>query len=134
MAHCNGCLGLARHAYSAVHLRASRAEPARYFDRSWLSGLSANGAFEGLALLAEHPQVVLLMTDVVMSGMNGRKLVEEALRRHPDLNILFTTGYTRNAIVHTGTLDEGVELIVKPFTLEGLGAKVGKLLALKPAD
>jgi hypothetical protein len=49
--------------------------------------------------------------------------VQEALRRRPDLKVLFTTGYTRNAIVHNGTLDDGVQLIVKPFTLDGLAAK-----------
>lgn len=45
--------------------------------------------------------------------------------------MLFTTGYTRNAIVHNGTLDNGVELIVKPFTLEALAAKIGKILSGK---
>jgi CheY-like chemotaxis protein len=77
-----------------------------------------------LSLLDKHPNIVLLMSDVIMPGMDGRKLAEEALRRRPDLKVLFTTGYMRNAIVHNGTLDDGVELIVKPFTLDGLAAKI----------
>jgi CheY-like chemotaxis protein len=81
--------------------------------------LSANGPVQALSLLDKHPNIVLLMTDGVMPGMNGRKLAEEALRRRPDLKVLFTTGYTRNAIVHNGTLDDGVELIVKPFSCMG---------------
>jgi len=72
--------------------------------------LSANGPVQALSLLDKHPNIVLLMTDVVMPGMDGRKLAEEALRRRPDLKVLFTTGYTRNAIVHNGTLDDGVDV------------------------
>jgi CheY-like chemotaxis protein len=96
--------------------------------------LSANGSVQALSLLDTHPNIVLLMTDVVMPGMNGRKLAEEALRRRPDLKVLFTTGYTRNDIVHNGTLDDGVGLIVKPFTLDGLAAKIGWVLGGKRAD
>jgi CheY-like chemotaxis protein len=95
------------------------------------SVLSANGSLPALSLLEQHRSVALLMTDVVMPGMNGRKLAEEARRRRPDLKVLFTTGYTRNAIVHNGTLDPGVELIVKPFTLEGLAAKIASVLGAK---
>ena len=55
------------------------------------------------------------------------------MRRKPSLKVLFATGYTRNAIVHNGTLDEGVELIMKPFTLEALAEKVARILGLRPA-
>ena len=61
-------------------------------------------------------------------GMNGRQLADEALRRRPGLKVLFTTGYTRNAIVHHGRLDPGVQLIGKPFSFEQLGTKVRALL------
>jgi DNA-binding NtrC family response regulator len=60
--------------------------------------------------------------------VNGAKLAEEARRRRPDLKVLFTTGYTRNAVVHNGTLDRGVEMIGKPFTLDALAAKVRRVL------
>jgi CheY-like chemotaxis protein len=57
-----------------------------------------------------------------MPGMNGRKLAEVVSR--PDLKVVYMTGYTRNAIVHNGTLDPGVELLVKPFTVEQLARKM----------
>ena len=63
-----------------------------------------------------------------MPEMNGRRLAEEAQRRRPALKVLFTTGYTRNAIVHNGTLDPGVNLLSKPFTLDQLARKVFETL------
>ena len=59
--------------------------------------------------------------------MNGRQLVDETRRRRPDLSVLFTTGYTRNAIIHQGRLDPGVEFIGKPFTYAALIAKIDRL-------
>lgn len=82
----------------------------------------------GLRLLERQPEVDLLFTDVVLPGMNGRALADQALRMRPDLKVLFTTGYTRNAIVHNGRLDDGVSLITKPFTFDALASKVRKLL------
>jgi DNA-binding response OmpR family regulator len=63
-----------------------------------------------------------------MPETNGRKLADEALRRRKDLKVLFTTGYTRNAVVHNGVLDAGVDLIGKPYTIEELAAKVRMVL------
>ncbi len=63
-----------------------------------------------------------------MPGINGRKLADEALARRPELKVLFTTGFTRNAVVHNGVLDPGVHFIAKPFTLEQLAAKVREVL------
>ena len=80
-------------------------------------------------MLDEHPEIILLFTDIVMPGMNGRKLADEALSRRPDLKVLFTTGFTRNAVVHGGVLDAGVHLIVKPFTIEQLAAKMSAVIA-----
>lgn len=79
-------------------------------------------------LREEESEVDLLFTDVVLPGLNGRELADQALRVRPDLKVLFTTGYTRNAIVHNGRLDEGVSLITKPFTFDSLAAKVRKML------
>jgi CheY-like chemotaxis protein len=86
--------------------------------------LEADGAAAALRLLDAHPEIALLFTDIVMPEVNGRKLADEALKRRPDLKVLFTTGYTRNAVVHNGVLDAGVHLIGKPFTLEELAARV----------
>jgi CheY-like chemotaxis protein len=83
----------------------------------------------GLRMLDAHGKVVLLFTDVGLpGGMNGRQLAETALRRRPDLKILFTSGYARNAIVHHGRLDPGVQLITKPFTFSGLAVKLQQVL------
>ncbi len=90
--------------------------------------LDAAGAEDALHLLNEHNDVRLLLTDVVMPGMNGRKLAEEAKQRRPSLRILYMTGYSRNAIVHQGRLDPGVDLIQKPITSEHLAAAVRKVL------
>jgi CheY-like chemotaxis protein len=73
--------------------------------------------------------VDLLFTDVVLpGGMDGRVLADEAMRRRPDIKVLFTTGYTRNAIVHNGRLDPGVSLISKPFSFDNLARKVREVL------
>ncbi len=90
--------------------------------------LEADGAAAALRLIDAHPEIVLLFTDVVMPDVNGAKLAEEVRRRRPDIKILFTTGYTRNAVFHDGVLDPGVELIGKPFTLEALAAKLRLVL------
>ena len=68
--------------------------------------------------------VDLLMTDVVMPEMNGRVLAEHLLVLYPHLKCLFMSGYTANAIFHRGVLDDGVHFIQKPFSIEGLSAKV----------
>jgi PAS domain S-box-containing protein len=91
--------------------------------------LQAADADEALGVLATEQQIKLLFTDVGLPGaMNGRQLADEARERRPDIRVLFTTGYARNAIVHHGRLDRGVELIVKPFTYSSLAAKVRSVL------
>jgi CheY-like chemotaxis protein len=89
--------------------------------------LEANNAAMALRLLDEHPEIDIMFTDVVMPEVNGRMLADEARRRRPNLKVLFTTGYTRNAIVHNGVLDPGVHLIGKPFNLEQLARKLAEL-------
>lgn len=90
--------------------------------------VQAADAAQALQLLATQQRVDLLFTDVVMPDMNGRKLVDQALMDRPDLKVLYTTGYTRNAIVHNGMLDAGVALLSKPFTLTQLARKVRQVL------
>jgi signal transduction histidine kinase len=92
------------------------------------SVVHADGAASALEILAAHPDVRLLFTDIVMPDVNGRKLAEEAVRRVPGIKVLYTTGYTPNAIVHNGVVDPGVQLISKPFTLEQLARKVHAVL------
>jgi CheY-like chemotaxis protein len=69
--------------------------------------LEAAGGEDALRLMKEYKSIGLLLTDVVMPGMNGRKLAEEAAHLHPGLKVLYMTGYSRNAIVHQGRLDPG---------------------------
>jgi PAS domain S-box-containing protein len=91
--------------------------------------LSAHDAVSALGLIKEGDiRIDLLLTDVVLPGMNGRQLAEEAKTRRPSLKVLFTTGYSRNAIVHQGRLDPGVAMIQKPITQEGLAARIRDLL------
>jgi PAS domain S-box-containing protein len=89
---------------------------------------AASGA-AALEIIDRADGIDLLFTDIVMpGGINGRQLADEAARRRPGLKVLFTTGYTRNAIVHHGRLDPGVHLISKPFSFDELGTKVRALL------
>jgi signal transduction histidine kinase len=88
----------------------------------------SENAANALAILDREAGIKLLFTDVVMPDTNGKKLADEALRRRPALKVLFTTGYTANAVVHGGVLDAGVNLISKPFTLDQLAAKVRAIL------
>jgi signal transduction histidine kinase/DNA-binding response OmpR family regulator len=82
-----------------------------------------------LKALEQHPEISLLFTDVGLpGGMNGRQLAEAARRARSDLKVLFTTGYARNAIVHDGRLDPGVQLITKPFSYAALATKLRDVL------
>ncbi len=91
--------------------------------------LEAEDGVNALHILETNPDIRLLMTDVVMPRMNGRQLADEAARRWPKLRVLFTTGYTRNAIVHHGKLDADVALIGKPYTLDALARKISEMLS-----
>jgi signal transduction histidine kinase/CheY-like chemotaxis protein len=90
--------------------------------------LSASSPENALELLAATPQVTMLFTDIIMPGMNGRQLADRALEMRPDLKVLFTTGYTRNAVVHNGMLDIGVAFLPKPYTVRQLAWKVREVL------
>ena len=90
--------------------------------------LDAENAQQALELLDRRPDIKLLFTDIVMPDVNGKKLADEAVRRRPELKVLFMTGYTRNAVVHGGVLDPGIQFLSKPFTLEQVAAKIRAIL------
>jgi signal transduction histidine kinase/ActR/RegA family two-component response regulator len=91
--------------------------------------LEAASAGEARAVVAAGTGFDLLFTDVVLgNGTNGRELADEFRAVRPDLPVLFTTGYTRNAIVHAGRLDPGVDLLEKPFTQQDLVRRIRELL------
>ncbi|MCC6776931.1 MAG: response regulator [Hyphomicrobiales bacterium] len=90
--------------------------------------LEADGAVSALAHIGADPGIALLFTDIVMPDVNGRKLADQALTLNPNLKVLYTTGFTRNAVIHNGMLDIGVSFIAKPFTIEALARKVREVL------
>ena len=90
--------------------------------------IEAGSAHDALAAIDEHPEIKLLFTDIIMPEVTGRVLADEAVARRPDLRVLYTTGFTRNAVVHNGVLDAGVNFLPKPFSMEALGAKVREVL------
>jgi CheY-like chemotaxis protein len=86
-----------------------------------------------LAVLQREPRIDLMFTDIVLpGGMTGAQVAAQARSLRPDLRVLFTTGYARNAIVHQGRLDSGVHLLTKPFSFAELASKVRDLLDAPP--
>ena len=90
--------------------------------------VEASGPNEAIDMIDAGQPLSLLFTDVVMPEMSGRQLVDILRKKYPRLKVLYTTGYTRNAIVHNGILDPGTQLLSKPFSLEELAEKVRAIL------
>jgi CheY-like chemotaxis protein len=91
--------------------------------------LEASDGIDALSVADAHEgEIHLLLTDVVMPQMGGKALAERMLRKRPALKILYTSGYTDNAIVHHGALDKGVALLQKPYTSLALTRRVRDVL------
>jgi PAS domain S-box-containing protein len=91
--------------------------------------VEAHDGAAALRLIERQPRIDLLFTDVVLpGGMTGAQIAAQARAMRTDLKVLFTTGYARNAIVHHGRLDKGVQLLTKPFSFKDLAAKVRDIL------
>ena len=88
----------------------------------------ADGASSALKKLDAHPDIAMLFTDIVMPGIGGLHLGVETLRLRPDIKILYTSGFARDAIVHSGKLDSGLNFIAKPFTLAQISTKMTEVL------
>ena len=94
---------------------------------------TAANAAEGLAVIKSDKPIDVLFTDVIMPGsMNGRQLAEAAKLLRPALGILYTSGYSENAIVHHGRLDPGVLLLAKPYRKSDLARMIRKAVASRP--
>ena len=91
--------------------------------------LDAANATEAMGLAHTDHRFELLFTDVIMPGMNGRQLADEMVKVRPGLRVLFTSGYTENAIIHHGRLDEGVLLLPKPYRKSDMAIMIRKALA-----
>jgi CheY-like chemotaxis protein len=109
-----------------------RAYSTECFRELGYSILEAHDGPSALRVLENHPEIELLFTDVGLPGMNGQEVARAARERRPQLKVLFTTGYARNAIVHQGRLDPGVELLTKPFTQAQLATSIRRALNPSP--
>ncbi len=101
----------------------------RMLERNGYQVLEAARGQEALRLSEDHPGPIhLVLTDVVMPGMNGRETATALLARRPEVRVLYMSGHTENAIVHHGMLETGLAFIQKPFKYEDLMAKVREIL------
>ena len=92
------------------------------------TAIDADTPADALRIIEEQPEITLLFTDIVMPDMTGRQLADAAAVKRPDLKVLFTTGYSRNAVVHNGMIDVGVALLSKPYGMGDLARKVRDVL------
>jgi signal transduction histidine kinase/ActR/RegA family two-component response regulator len=90
--------------------------------------IPASGPQQALDGLSSNGELHLLFTDVVMPGMNGRVLADRVKAIRPSVKVLYTTGYTRDAVIHNGMLDRDVAFLAKPFTIDQLAHKVRQTL------
>jgi CheY-like chemotaxis protein len=89
---------------------------------------AADGALALEIAARHHGPIHLVVTDVVMPAMGGRQMSEQLTRHRPDTKVLYTSGYTDDAIVRHGVLEAGVPFLQKPFTPEALVRKVREVL------
>ena len=102
-------------------------------ERQGYSVLEASNGEEALVVARQYPGPIdLLLSDIVMPGMNGRDLAGQLSRIRSELKVLFMSGYTHNAIVHHGVLEEGLAFLEKPFTPEALAVKIRQVLRSLP--
>jgi CheY-like chemotaxis protein len=104
----------------------------RVLKRQGYKVLEASQGDDALRLCEEHNRPIQLMvTDVVMPGMDGRELTNRLMLLHPEIRVLYMSGYTGNTIVHHGVLEDGINYIQKPFTVGALAGKVREVLDKK---
>jgi CheY-like chemotaxis protein len=108
---------------------AVRAVARQALARQGYTVLEAADGTEALQIAASHPGPIhLLLTDVVMPGLSGRQLSDQLTLLRPDTRVLYTSGYTDDAVVRHGVLEAGIAYLQKPFTVDGLARKVREVL------
>jgi len=101
----------------------------QYLENQGYNVIDAPDGSNAIQISQAHKGPIhLLLTDVIMPGMNGRELANKVSPTRPEMRVLYMSGYTENHIGHNGTLDEGITLLQKPFTLPALKAKVREML------
>ena len=90
--------------------------------------IHASSGAEALNLIESGQDVTMMFTDIVMPGMTGRQLADKVRPLRPAMKILYTSGFTRNAVVHNGVLDPGTNLLPKPYSLDLLATTVRRVL------
>jgi len=101
----------------------------QFLDNQGYTVLEAADGAAAVQICVAHQGIIhLMLTDVIMPGMNGRELAQRVSEIRPNMKVLYMSGYTENAIGHNGTLDAGITLLQKPFTLHALKAKVREVL------
>ena len=102
---------------------------ARLLEAQGYTVLRASGSSEAMRVARDHAEKIhLLLTDVIMPGMNGRELANTLRSLYPHLKRLFMSGYPADVIAHRGVVDEGVYFLQKPFSSSDLSAKVREAL------
>ena len=105
----------------------------QYLETQGYKILEAEDGAAALQIAAGHKGALdLLLTDVVMPGMNGRELARHVTTQRPDIRVLYMSGYAENAVGHDGTLDAGINLLQKPFSLPALKDRVREVLDSEP--
>ncbi len=105
----------------------------QYLERQGYKILEAEDGAAALQIVDGYKGAIdLLLTDVIMPGMNGRELAAHITKLRPDIRVLYMSGYAENAISHDGTLDAGINLLQKPFSLPALKDRVREMLDSEP--
>ena len=105
----------------------------QYLETQGYKILEAEDGAAALQIVAGHQGAIdLLLTDVIMPGMNGRELAAHVSKLLPDVRVLYMSGYTENAVGQDGTLDAGINLLQKPFSLPALKDRVLEVLDSEP--
>jgi PAS domain S-box-containing protein len=105
-----------------------RALAKRFLDRQGYAVLTASSADEACRLVEQHPDIDVLLTDVVMPGASGPELTRQLIEQRPALKVIYMSGYTEDAMVHHGVVTTGIGFLHKPFTSAALGQKIREVL------